>query len=183
MKPAINRIVLYVLSQKDCDLINTRRAKGDIFANAPYVGDILPLIICRVWPPELYDGKDSINGQVMLDGNGSHWVTSVHPCADKTPGSWHWPEIAPKSGGDSISRMDAELSLPREVAMVDGLPRRIRTDLHSPAEIAISRAMAAVEEAGAHPLLTNAVVLLGAARDKVADFVELPAQQAPIQSS
>lgn len=56
----------------------------------------------------------------------------------------------------------------------NGFPRRNRVDLYSPAETAISEAMLAVEKAGAHPLLTDAVVLLAQAREKVADFVELP---------
>ena len=34
----------------------------------------------------------------------------------------------------------------------------------------------AVEEAGAHPLLTDAVNLLTQAKEKVADFVELPTE-------
>lgn len=56
---------------------------------------------------------------------------------------------------------------------IDGIPRRIRLDHCTPAELAIVAAVKAVEEAGAHPLLTDAVVLLGQARDKVADFVDL----------
>ena len=56
---------------------------------------------------------------------------------------------------------------------VDGVPRRIRVDLQTPTEAAIRGAEAAVEAAGAHPLLTDALVLLQEARDKVADFVEL----------
>lgn len=57
--------------------------------------------------------------------------------------------------------------------IVNGIPRRCRVDLFTPAETAIRAAMLAVEEVGAHPLLTDAVNLLQAARDKVADFVEL----------
>lgn len=57
--------------------------------------------------------------------------------------------------------------------MVDGFPRRNRLDLYTPAETAIWSAMKAVEEAGAHPLLTDAVMLLQQARDKVADYVDL----------
>ena len=48
-------------------------------------------------------------------------------------------------------------------------------DLWTPAEKAVYDAMQVVEAAGAHPLLTDAVVLLGQARDKVADYVERPA--------
>lgn len=56
----------------------------------------------------------------------------------------------------------------------NGFPRRNRVDLYTPAETAIREAMLAVENAGAHPLLTDAVVLLSQAKEKVADFVELP---------
>lgn len=55
----------------------------------------------------------------------------------------------------------------------NGIPRRNRIDLFTPAEIAIWQAASAVEDAGAHPLLTEAVLLLKQARDKVADYVEL----------
>ena len=55
----------------------------------------------------------------------------------------------------------------------DGIPRRNRIDLYSPAELAIREAVFVVESAGAHPLLTEAVMLLQQAKEKVADFVEL----------
>ena len=54
------------------------------------------------------------------------------------------------------------------------IPRRICIDRLTPAETAIRNAVLAVEEAGAHPLLTDAVVLLEQAREKVADYVDLP---------
>lgn len=54
----------------------------------------------------------------------------------------------------------------------NGLPRRCRVDLYTPAERAISDAIDSVEEAGAHELLTKAVVLLGEAKDAVSDYVE-----------
>jgi hypothetical protein len=52
------------------------------------------------------------------------------------------------------------------------LPRRCYRDLMTPAELAITAAMQAVEEAGASVDLTEAVILLGKARDKVADHVD-----------
>lgn len=55
---------------------------------------------------------------------------------------------------------------------MNDIPRRSRIDLMTPAELAIRNAMIAVEEAGAHPLLTEAVVMLGQAREKVADYVD-----------
>lgn len=54
----------------------------------------------------------------------------------------------------------------------DDIPRRVRIDQMTPAESAIRQATLVVEEAGAHPHLTDAVVLLSQAREKVADFVD-----------
>jgi len=56
--------------------------------------------------------------------------------------------------------------------LVDGIARRCRIDLDTPAETAIRKAINAVESLPASPLLTDAVVLLGKAKDKVSDFVE-----------
>lgn len=51
-------------------------------------------------------------------------------------------------------------------------PRRICVDRMTPAELAIRDAMGAVEEAGCDVRLTYAVVLLGEAQERVADFVD-----------
>jgi hypothetical protein len=55
---------------------------------------------------------------------------------------------------------------------VEGFPRRCKVDEMIPAELAIREATLAVEALGAHPLLTKAVILLGEAREAVADFVD-----------
>lgn len=60
-----------------------------------------------------------------------------------------------------------------------GFPRRNRIDLFTPAEAAIRQAILAVESAGAHTLLTEAVTMLGQAQDKVADFAELEPDSKP----
>lgn len=60
----------------------------------------------------------------------------------------------------------------KETIIGNGIGRRSRIDLYTPAELAIRNAVLAVEEAGCHPFLTDAVVLLQQAKDKVADFVE-----------
>jgi hypothetical protein len=57
--------------------------------------------------------------------------------------------------------------------MMDGFPRRNRIDLLTPAEKAVYDVIGVVESVGAHPLLTDAVILLGQARDKLSDYVEL----------
>lgn len=54
----------------------------------------------------------------------------------------------------------------------NGIPRRCRVDLYTPTEKAISDAMQAVEGLPADVRLTDAVILLAQAREKVADFVE-----------
>ena len=53
-----------------------------------------------------------------------------------------------------------------------GVPRRCRVDLDVPAERAIRAAIDAVEALPADVRLTNAVVLLGQAKDHVSDFVD-----------
>lgn len=52
------------------------------------------------------------------------------------------------------------------------LPRRMYLDRLVPAELAIVEAMSKVENMGADIKLTEAIVLLGQANDKVADFVD-----------
>lgn len=54
----------------------------------------------------------------------------------------------------------------------DGIPTRCDLSLMTPAELAIVAAMRAVEEAGASIALTDALNMLSAARDRVADHVE-----------
>ena len=56
--------------------------------------------------------------------------------------------------------------------MSDLIPRRIRTDLYTPAEKAIYDAMQKVEEMPADERLTEAVMLLEQAQNKVADYVD-----------
>lgn len=54
----------------------------------------------------------------------------------------------------------------------DQIPRRARLDGMTGGERAIFAAVREVEEMGVDPRLTDAVVLLQAARDSVADFVD-----------
>ena len=53
------------------------------------------------------------------------------------------------------------------------IPRRADVYRRTAAEHAIRFAMTMVEKAGAHPHLTDAVVLLAEAMNKVADYVDL----------
>ena len=52
------------------------------------------------------------------------------------------------------------------------IPRRIRIDKLIPAETAVREATLAVEDLPAHPLLTEAVILLEQARHKIADWYD-----------
>ena len=74
--------------------------------NGVSVGQVVPLIVTAVWPEEYasnvrlahhpegtkYESPFGVNGQVLLDGNDSFWVTSApqHPALD---GCWSWPRI------------------------------------------------------------------------------------------
>ncbi|HEY9751217.1 MAG TPA: hypothetical protein V6C63_21210 [Allocoleopsis sp.] len=55
---------------------------------------------------------------------------------------------------------------------IDGIPCRCQMNLWTPAKTAIWQAIQAVESVGAHPFLTEAVILLGQAKDKVSDYIE-----------
>jgi hypothetical protein len=53
------------------------------------------------------------------------------------------------------------------------IPRRSNLDLNTAEEIAIRAIVHEIEKLGAHELLTETVVLLGQARDKLSDWVDL----------
>lgn len=52
------------------------------------------------------------------------------------------------------------------------IPRRICVDRMTPAELAIRKAILEVELMAADTRLTDAVILLGQAQSKVADFID-----------
>jgi hypothetical protein len=54
----------------------------------------------------------------------------------------------------------------------NGIPRRNRLDLNTPAELSIFNAMQEVDKIGADTRLTEAVILLGKAKELVADYVD-----------
>ncbi len=103
MKPTIGRIVQYVLNHRDAGAINQRRVP-DVGHSAGWPagaqahvgnfvnpGDWFPLLITRVDDPE----PDTINGQVILDGSDTLWVTSIHEGLEA--GTWRWPGRVPES--------------------------------------------------------------------------------------
>lgn len=95
MTPTPGRIVEYTLTEHDVDIINRRRelrvatiGPGPDYAyaragNDVAEGDTFPMVIVRVWgdTPEA-----AVNGQVLLDGNDTAWVTS----RVQGPGAGEW---------------------------------------------------------------------------------------------
>lgn len=109
MKPNPGRIVLYRLTAEDVESINRRRddfnrtMAGDPenkhpawvpgavahYGNRVSVGDYWPMIIVRRWTDEFGPGEHGVNGQVILDGSDTLWVTSVKQGDGN--GTWTWP--------------------------------------------------------------------------------------------
>jgi hypothetical protein len=88
----------------------------------------------------------TIDGRIGIDVGGSVIVMSIQ--------EWH------KLGSEDA---------------ISYIPRRIRLDRMTKEELAIYNMVGDIENLGAHPLLTDVVVLLQQARDKLADWVEEPA--------
>jgi len=93
-KPTVGRIVHYVLTDQQAEQINRSRDAIGGRGNYAQAGDELPLVVVRVWPDEGGPGVDGVNGQVLLDGPDTLWVTSALPSSGPVPGCWHWPERA-----------------------------------------------------------------------------------------
>lgn len=54
----------------------------------------------------------------------------------------------------------------------DQIPRRHCLDLNTPEELKIRSAINAVEQLGADPILTECVILLSQARERLADYID-----------
>lgn len=100
---SVGRIVSYILSAEDDKQINRRRTSCKSIAermksfawpigaqahigNLVHAGDSFPLVVIRVYD---FEGKETVNGQVLLDGNDTHWVTGISEGSIR--GSWNWP--------------------------------------------------------------------------------------------
>lgn len=112
-EPSVGRIVMYRLTANDAQAINRRRTTGSSIyerlnqdppqwpegaqahiGNMARADDIVPLLVTRPWHvPGFYTpGTSLLNGQAILDGNDTLWVTSV--AEGKEPGQWSWPDLA-----------------------------------------------------------------------------------------
>lgn len=95
--PTIGRIVHYHLSGGDLDRINRKRALSSAAfsdglverGNPTLPGQVVPLVVTAVWPDEYGPGTFGVNGQALLDGSDSLWVTSA--AEGSKPGQWSWP--------------------------------------------------------------------------------------------
>lgn len=93
MKPAIGRIVHYRLSKEDVAAIERRRKllgvdRTQLFSgNAVREGDTFPAMIVRAWGEQ---PTSAVQLQVYLDGNDTHWATSVQ--VGEGPRTFSWPE-------------------------------------------------------------------------------------------
>lgn len=85
MVPTIGRIVHYTLTAQDAIAINTRRV-GYTVANGATEGDVYPMLIVRTWGDQ---PESLVQGQVFIDGNFTHWVTSVG--VGEGPRTYAWP--------------------------------------------------------------------------------------------
>lgn len=90
--PSVARIVHYRLSAEDVSNINFQRTRllGGERGNAPREGDVLPLIVAAVYAEyKSIEAPSVVNGQVILDGPDTLWVTSRKQGDEN--GQWSWP--------------------------------------------------------------------------------------------
>jgi len=107
MQVSIGRLLHYRLTEADVEQLARRRTTGSEIAeriksdkwplgaqahigNPHHVGQVLPLVVCVVWPNEYGPNYHGVNGQVFLDGNDALWVTSIKEGTDN--GTWSWPK-------------------------------------------------------------------------------------------
>jgi hypothetical protein len=94
--PTLGRIVHYRLGPTDAASINKRRdsfkASKNGWTGGPQAhvgnhaaeGNVYPMVVVGI------HGPNCVNGQVLLDGNDTLWVTSASE-SDKNQGCWFWP--------------------------------------------------------------------------------------------
>lgn len=89
---SIGRLVHYRLSKQDVEHIAARRGTSGHHGNSVAEGEVVPLIVSKVWPSEYGEGIPGVNGQAFLDGADQLWVTSAKEGPE--PGQWMWPPRA-----------------------------------------------------------------------------------------
>jgi hypothetical protein len=117
--PTIGRIVIYKLSQDDCNKINKRRADGDAWAAfhrqnsngaMVHVGNYVaegyeyPALVVKTWGNS---PTSAVNLKVELDGSDSYWATSR--IVGNKPGDYHWMEYQ-KGQAAKTEALEAKLA-------------------------------------------------------------------------
>ena len=114
-----------------------------------------------------------------MDYDGVHNLSPSSLNLQEESHRWFIRPITPQEIEAEIKLMQAvlrkdDVAAPKSdfkpVIVDNGVSRRYRLDLNSPAELAIRDAMKKVEEVGAHPILTKAVMKLEDAFQLVADY-------------
>lgn len=90
MQITMGRSVFYTLTEDDARRIHEERQRKHELGlayggNGAYAGQVYPFVVTRIFPGDL----EHCNGQVLLDGNDTLWVTSVKE--GTAPGTWFWP--------------------------------------------------------------------------------------------
>jgi hypothetical protein len=119
VKPYVAAMVVYTLTEQDAQAINLRRSDHDSYrakhaaaervagepgatghqahaGNQVRAGDQFPAVIVAIWGPE------SVNLQVLLDGNDTYWATSRR--GGGLHGEWQWPTPGEREPGDRPAR-------------------------------------------------------------------------------
>ena len=139
MDPTVGRIVHYRLTEEDVNTINIRRenARFISYGNPHSKGQVLPMIICAVYPYEFGD-RPGVNGQVFLDGNDSLWVASALEGTE--PGQWSWPEKRVTKEESSAAAREFDKIYATDAALLDTLKLLAETnDKVSILEVAVAR--------------------------------------------
>lgn len=137
MEPQIGQFVHYRLTRSDASTANWQRVRAHEHlddhrksgvqwhkGNQHYRGDVVPLLIVRVWPYEFDPDSDvcrdympdqefewsrplshyGVNGQAFLDGNDTIWVTSVPQGTFN--GAWNWIPSTPVASPIAVNRWE-----------------------------------------------------------------------------
>lgn len=80
--PTVGRIVHLRICAAGAERANQMIATQAVCGNTVREGDVLPMIVTAVH-------GDTINGQALLDGDGTLWITSTPE--GTAPGTWSWP--------------------------------------------------------------------------------------------
>lgn len=126
MKYTIGQILYYCLTAQDAQGIKDQRENhqqldGPLTSgrkprgNPVSEGDEYPLIVTRAWDERSYPPSGAVNGQVLLDGNDSLWVTSVKEAPSHVelkpgflPGSGTHYDMHPKEPGKFRQTLEDE---------------------------------------------------------------------------